>query len=44
MVTSIPTTPSIVGMRDALLLVIPVREDSVGKKLLHSLTPCMYIY
>jgi len=29
MITLFPTTPSIVGMRDALLLVISVGEDTV---------------
>ena len=42
MVTSIPTTPSIVGMRDALLLVIPVREDT-GQKLVTVLNR-VYVY
>ena len=36
------TTPSIVGMRDALLLVIPVREDT-GQKLVTVLNP-VYVY
>ena len=42
MVRNISTSPSDVDMRDALLLLIPVREDTV-KKPLHFLT-CVCIY
>ena len=42
MVTVIPTTPSIVGMRDALLLVIPVGEGT-DEKLVTVLNP-VYVY
>jgi hypothetical protein len=35
-------TPSIMGMRDALLLLIPVREDMV-LRIVTFLNPCMYI-
>jgi hypothetical protein len=42
MSTVFPTPPSSVGMRDALLLLIPVGEGT-DEKLLHSLTLCMYI-
>jgi hypothetical protein len=42
MITVYPTTPSIVGMRDTLLLMVSVTEDT-DEKLLHFLTRvCIY--
>jgi len=42
MITVFPTTPSIVGMRDALLLMVSVAEGT-DEKLLHFLTRvCIY--
>jgi hypothetical protein len=42
LVTLCPAPPSSAGMRDALLLMIPVGEDMV-LRIVTFLNPCMYI-